>query len=258
MRLPDQTGVIWKQYACNMLYVFCGVDTDTSRGKLHAAVEAFVEQYPNAERISLEAEDVLSGRIDEFVQGQGLFESKVAIVVREALADASVREILSDRIESLAASPNTFFLWERASLDAKTKAAIGKHAAEVVDSSPKRVEKKRWDGNEAFALADALGRRDKKQLWILYTKARLDGKAPEETHGMFFWQVKAMLAAVQSKHPKEAGLSPFPYKKAGAFARNYSIGELRGLSSSLIKMYHQARRGGPPLDLALERWVLAL
>jgi hypothetical protein len=240
-----------------MYQVFFGTDTDASRKKLNAAVTAFAKKYPYAERVTLEGGEVVSGRLAELAGSQGLFSQQTAVVVRESLTEDESRDAVLRFLKELAHSPNSFFFWERGALDAKTKAAVSKHASEVMESSPKKaVAKPAWGGAEAFALADALGRRDKKQVWVLLVKSLWDGKAAEEIHGMLFWQVKAMLAASQSKTPADAGLSPFPYKKASEFARNYTLSELQSLSSELVKLYHEARRGGPPLETALERWVL--
>ncbi len=58
------------------------------------------------------------------------------------------------------------------------------------------------------------------------------------------------------KTQKESGLSPFVFRKANQFAKNYSENELQKLSSNLIDIYHNARRGVKPLDIELEKFTL--
>ena len=95
---------------------------------------------------------------------------------------------------------------------------------------------------EAEATEDA-ARRDKKQLWILYTQAKREGISDEEIHGILFWQVKAMLLAARSKDAGAAGLNPFVYSKSKGFLKNFEEKEVENISSSLVTLYHDSRRG---------------
>jgi len=67
-----------------------------------------------------------------------------------------------------------------------------------------------------------------------------------------------MLLAHTSSTADEAGLNPFVYQKAKQGTRKYSPEELKQLSSSLVSLYHDARRGKHGLDEALERFVLSV
>ena len=117
------------------------------------------------------------------------------------------------------------------------------------------AEKERRD----FSLTDAFGRRDKGKLWVLYQKALMDGASPEEIHGGIFWQLKTMMLAAGSGSAKEAGVHPFVFQKSREFAGRYGgLGELPRLSSNLVSLLHDARRGGLPLPLALEKFILSL
>ncbi len=248
-----------------MISVFYGTDTDTSRTALTAARKALAPVSSLAEQFILEGKQVTVGRLLELAHGQGLFAGASVVVVREALAESEGREIVLKALPQMASSANTFFLWERGTIDAKTKTTIKKYATEMVEFAQKQgVDSSRFTmgrmgggSDSPFALADALGSRDRKKLWVLFTKARLEGKVIEEIHGMFLWQVKTILAASQSKSAAEAGLSPFPFQKARTFARNYTETELRTLARDLVALYHNARRGGESLETGLERWVLS-
>ena len=56
----------------------------------------------------------------------------------------------------------------------------------------------------------------------------------------------------------ELGLHPFVVKKAIGFTKNFSQEELEELSRKLVTIYHDARRGGDELPVALEKFVLSL
>lgn len=109
-----------------------------------------------------------------------------------------------------------------------------------------------------FALADALARRDKKSLWVLFLRAQNAGLKPEEIIGTLFWQIKSMRLAVRTKNADEAGLKSFVYTKARRGAEKFKPGELDNLSRSLVCLYHDAHLGKLDIDLALERWVLSI
>jgi hypothetical protein len=107
-----------------------------------------------------------------------------------------------------------------------------------------------------FAMADALGARDKKTLWILYRQAVEEGKASEEIHGILFWQAKSMVLAARTKFAGEAGLNPYVYTKSKRYAENFSEPELTALLDRLVSVYHDSHRGMHEFETALERLIL--
>jgi DNA polymerase III delta subunit len=80
----------------------------------------------------------------------------------------------------------------------------------------------------------------------------------EEVHVNLSWQVRMMLLASQSESAAQAGLKPFVYNKAKAYAKKYSQKELRALSRELVSMHHRVRQGRGELGVALERLILSL
>ena len=109
-----------------------------------------------------------------------------------------------------------------------------------------------------FEFADALGRRDKRGLWVLYQDVLAEQVPAEEVHGIFFWQVKSMLLAKKCKTAEEAGMKTFPFQKSKEAARNFKDVELENLSSKLVSMYHEAHRGNTDFHISLERFILEL
>lgn len=242
-----------------MLYLIYGTDTDRAREKSHALFDALKAKKPDASSGIVRAEDMTPERIEEMTQTQGLFENKQIILMDRTLETPEVRDIVVDRLDGFKESPNIFIFCE------------GKLTKEVLKKIEKRAEKvteyalaEAGEGGGAsskkdngfFALADALGSRDKKSFWVLIRRALEDDAAPEELHGILFWQAKNMALAARTASASEAGLNPFVYGKAKRFAANFKEGEVDGLISKLVNMYHEAHRGTVDFSVELEKLAL--
>lgn len=237
-----------------MLYLIHGSDFEKARGKARELIAALQKKKPGAEVFRLEDEMVNGGKLDELAGGQGLFERKYIVFADNVFRSEEAKEIVLGKLKELAASGNIFIFLED-ELGKTDLKELAKFAEKVQQFSG--IAKKEKPFN-VFSLTEMLGRRDKRGLWVLYQKALAEGLAPEEIHGVLFWQIKAMLAAMLAKTAEEAGLKPFVFQKSRAFAKNYSLAELKNLSSKMVAVYHNARRTGPDLDIALERLILTL
>ena len=235
-----------------MLYLFHGTDHEKLRAKLASFREALHTKRPEAELFKLADEDVTPARLEELAGGQGLFERKYIVQLDRVLENADARSAVLDTLSSLADSDNVFVLVE-GELDKSVLKKITKHAADVYAFETKQTTTQEFN---IFSLTDALGARDKKKLWSGYIKALRAGKAPEEIHGVLFFQVKAMLLARECDNAADAGMKQFPFQKAKRYAGNFSEDELTALSRSLITTYHNARRGEGDLEENLEQWVV--
>lgn len=202
---------------------------------------------------SFGAEEFLAAPIEELLGGQGLFENARLITLRDIFESEEAKEKLLSYLDDMGTSPNIFIL-EEGKIDAAMKKKISKAAAEtfLFEKNQKEAAFNR------FAIADALGARDRKRAWVLLLEALRAGAASEEVVGLLFWQVKAMLLARSHKTAEEAGLNPFVFRKAQNCSRNFTDEELTNLSRTLMTLPHEARRGGLELPLALERFILSL
>lgn len=237
-----------------MLYVLHGNDFDGRKAKKDELLSTLKKKRPDAEVFTLESEDLEPQVLDELLGSQGLFESKNIILGKDLFAETEVRTIVQARLEALADSPNVF-LFEEGKLQAATVKKVKKHA-ESVFGFEKAMKSE--EGQNRFAFADALGRKNKKDLWVEYQKALYEGSRAEELHGLLFWQVKSMILAKEAKSPEEAGMKPFPYKKSKQFANNFNEGDLENFSKELVALYHDAHRGYFRLKDGLEKWILDL
>ena len=238
-----------------MLYFFYGSDKDTAREKMNALTEALRKKKPDAELFRIDPENWNEAKLQELTAGQGLFNNSYIVQVVSLFENKEAKEIFVDRLEEIAESPNVFIVLE-GEVDKKTLLAITE-VAEKVQLFERKEGKKKPDFN-IFSLTDAFGRRDKKNLWVLFQKAVASGAVPEEIHGILFWQLKSMLVASRATSAGSAGLAPFVFSKAKSFLKNYTEEELKKLSSKFVTLYHDAHRGIHDFEVALERLILQL
>ena len=113
---------------------------------------------------------------------------------------------------------------------------------------------------DSFALADAMGRKDKKTAWVEFEKVRRSGAAMEEVHGTVFWAFKTMylIATLAKPDVLAAGVKEFTYKNYAVSAKKYEIPELATKLSELKNMYHHAHRGEGDFEILMEQFILEL
>lgn len=242
-----------------MLYFFYGSDKDTAREKANALVEALHKKKPDAELFRIDTENWSEAKLQELTAGQGLFNNCYIVEIVQLFEDKVAKEAFLDHVEEMAASPNIFVILE-SDVDKKTLLTITEVAekAQSFETPASAKAAARQGEFNIFSLTDAFGRRDKKNLWVLFQKAVASGAVPEEIHGILFWQLKSMLVVSMAKTPGEAGVAPFVFTKAKSFLKNYTEEELKTLSSKFVTLYHDAHRGIHDFEVALERLILQL
>ncbi|MEN9614264.1 MAG: hypothetical protein RLZZ347_571 [Candidatus Parcubacteria bacterium] len=251
-----------------MIYLLYGEDTVSARAKAHELIAVLQKKKPNASFFTMMAEHCDASRLQEFAGGQGLFEQKYIVFLDRVLETAEAKEAFLDCVKAISESDNIFVMLE-GKLDKATLTKIEKKAEKVqefVFSAGAKVASKSAAGDRPatipefniFVLSDALGKKDKKSLWVFYQKALLSDTPPEEISGTLFWQVKSMLTARVSNTALESGLNPFVFQKSKAYEKNYPGDSLRELSEKLVSIYHDAHRGKGDFAIALERLILSL
>ncbi len=253
-----------------MIYFLYGNATDEGTKAAHKKARdlstELCKKKPDASLFTLNEENWNESAIEEYTASQGLFEKKYIVVVQDILTKKDRKETFLDSIELFAESPNIFIVVEP-SIDKTSLKKIEKHAAKVQEFAPNTpntsearggVGKSQKKDFVIFDLADALGSRNKKRLWLLYREAIDAGKVPEEIHGILFWQVKAIAIAMRTGTPAESGLNPFVYRKAKDFSEQFNTLELRTMMQRLVSVYHDAHRGLCDFETALEMFILEL
>lgn len=236
-----------------MLYVLHGQDFKAMREKQHSLIDALHEKRADAEVFVMDDENFSTSQLQEFIGGQGLFENKYIVTLDRCFLNEDAKSEIMDRIEEIAESPHAFLLVE-SEFKKKDRKTLIKYAQKVWEFER---EEEQEDEYKIFSLTDAFGKRDTKEVWVEYQRAKNAGEAPEAIHGMLFWQVKSMMLAQSTKSANEASMSSYPYKKATQFSANFSEDELKKMSRELTTLYHEARRGVYELESAIEEFLLS-
>ncbi len=217
-----------------MIYLLYGTDVIKSRKKLHTLLDSMFTKKPDAAFVRIEAGEFDESRIDEFIGSQGLFTNKYIIVFDNLFADKNTKNILLKNLKEISKSENIFIFLEE-KLNKTELSKFEKYAEKIQEFKTVSKEVKKFD---IFSLANALGKRDKKNLWVLYQKAKMQNIADEQIHGILFWKVKSLILSSGSRY--------------------YSTEELKKLSNTLVSLYHDTRRGIHELDNAMERFILGI
>jgi len=245
-----------------VIYLFHGTDGERARGKWRAVIETFAKKYPTGAIFRPDAEHFSAEQFEELAQGSDLFGEKRLVAADRLLENELALAFVSEALDLIAASPTVFVFLETAPLKDFLR-AVEKAGGKVEGFEAKFVKHSVFN---IFALADALGARDRRQLWVLFQAAQFAGLPAEEIFWKLVWQTKMMLlvsrTADQSADKAERELKtvkPFVAGKAARYAKNYQPGELEKLSGDLVALWHQSKSEHPrDLAVGLERLILGL
>ncbi len=247
-----------------MIYFYFGTDTESARKKAKITIDSLLLKKPEATLIKIGDEDLSQSKILELSGSQALFSSKYIVYFYRTFDNKENKDLILKNIKEIAGSDN-IFIFAEGKTDKLSLTKIEKNAEKVQEFAKpeKTLTKKealaqRGEKIDFFEFADAMGKRDKKGLWVLYQDALAEQVPAEEVHGIIFWQVKSMILAQKCKTADEAGMKPFPFQKSHEYSRNYKDGELEKLSFALVSMYHEAHRGKTDFFVALEKFILEL
>ena len=190
--------------------------------------------------------DIQSLDINQLVSTQtGLFGDKEMYVIHGLARTLDIKNL----VEEYSASENTIIFSE----DTVTKPIIKvfeKYESTIQDfGKEEKIKKAEFN---MFSLTDALGARDKKNLWLLFRQAIQKG-SPEEIHGILFWQVKN-LALVKTSETNP-GMNPFVYQKTSGYAQKFTLEEIQKIARDLVYMFHN-RDSYSTLEVDLEKFIL--
>ncbi len=164
--------------------------------------------------------EITSEELVSLASTEALFGGNQTFVLERALYSERGEEFM-DLLEVFAESPHTFIFHEEKLLKAETE-ALKKVGAKI---EIEKVEKKEYRFDN-FGVAEALGKKDKKSLWLALVAAFRAGEKPEALAGLMAWKARQM------KNSK--------------------------LSRELVCLYHDSHRGAGELGLLLERFALKL
>jgi len=216
-----------------MVYFFEGTDVAKTRAKAFAWLAAARTKEPNAAYTRLGSEDVTSESLQEIMQSQGLFFSKMLVLLDDPFTLASSADAVLEALPRLAASENAIAILAPKLLATRAK-KVTAHATKVFtqDASEKKPARGFNSG-----LVNALGSKNGPALWKEIVSAERLGDAPEMIHGLLHWKARDLM---------QKG------------SRVWTPMEARLLSRSLIELLSDSRSGDLPLGPALERFALSL
>ncbi len=259
--------LVWDQCAGRGVYSYCMVylvyGTDRKNG--HAAVRDICAAQGGEPQVRVVEAGAFSREVcEEAIAAQaGLFGGVTIFVFEGVLGQkdgehTELGDYALSRLDDFAASAGVCVFREEKALKPLQK-AFEKAGARVIDCGN---EAKVEDDFSIFTLSDAVGKRDRKAAWVAFQEAVQHGAKPEAIYGTLLWQMKTIAltqdAVARGGGPEEAGLSPFVFSKAARFGKNYAPQETVAFIGRLVDAYHEARRGGPDLETALELVVLGV
>ncbi|HYC83437.1 MAG TPA: hypothetical protein VEB60_02750 [Candidatus Paceibacterota bacterium] len=240
-----------------MIYVVYGTDAVKARAKWHTVIDSLLAKRGDVRLFKLSADSGSVADLEELLVGQTLFDKKYIVSCDQVMKRPELAEFIKSRIKDLAAAEHMFVFLEE-SIEKKTLGLFEKSAFKVVDMAAKE-EKKKVAGFNIFSLTDALGARDRKQLWLTYQLAiRSEQFVEEELFWKIVWQVKNLLLVKTAAKPEKLGIHPYALQKTISQANKYSVSELQELMGKLTALYHEARRGKEDLGIGLERLLLEI
>jgi DNA polymerase III delta subunit len=237
-----------------MIIFIHGENTEKARNKAHELIDSLRKKKPDASFFKINSENWNEGLITEYAMGQGLFSNKYIVFLDKICENKDLKDSFIDKLDEMKSSENVFIILE-GKLDKITITKIEKRSDKVQLFELIEKTYKKEDFN-IFSLGEALGNRDKKNLWILYRSALNNGKVPEEIHGTLFWQLKSIAIASKTDSATNSGLSPFVFSKSKNYLKNFKQQEIFNMLNTLISISHDSRRGIGEIETSLERWIL--
>lgn len=240
-----------------MIYLIHGKDQALVRAAVRAQLAAGRRKHPGLIVFRFSADDYSPARLEEALVARNLLTEKFVVVLDGLWASAG--SLLIKYLPALAASPN-LYLFAEAGLDrAAVRQIIAAGAAVRVKEIKVSQAAKKGAGPKGFnpfTLTDALGARDRRRAWVLFQTALVRGLAPEEIFWPLVWKVKSLLLVQTAGDPSVLDWKPFALAQARRHSRNFKLAELKQLSSRLVALWHDHRRGRGDFALGLERWLL--
>ncbi len=225
-----------------MIYFFVG-----ERKKRKKAIEKKIieNNFPLEKKEFFSPEDFKEKDFYDLIRlNNGLFDEKRIYIIENMAQKIPLRQILSD----YQTSDHLIFFSEEKLL--KKEELLIKKAGIPIISFSNSLQRK---DTEIFQLADYLGQRKKKELWLLWRKLTEKGISAEEIHGVLFWAIKNLILI---KHRDTASLNPYLVKKNKNYAKNFTQKELEEKLFKLIKIYHE-RNSFSSLSVEIEKFILS-
>ncbi|MDQ3244871.1 MAG: hypothetical protein M3P22_00785 [bacterium] len=169
-----------------MIYLFFG---DDSKKKILAHEELTNSLLKDNEFFIFSKKDFDKIQIENLYSSNNLFFTKYTVVFLDISENTEMMDFLLYNLPQMAQSTNNFIFLE-GKLNKNTVDMFKKVRTEInVFELPKEKKEK----YNSFLLANAIGDKNKFNLWLSFRQARDAGVAMEELIGILFWKVKDMI-----------------------------------------------------------------
>jgi DNA polymerase III delta subunit len=232
-----------------MLYFLYG-DTKEVRKNLIKHLDSLTKKRPDAEVFRVKTENYSKDFVLELLSSQGLFSKKYIVVMDGLLENEMIQEEITSLFEEFKNTEHIFIFAEQ-KLNKKNKDLAEKFSEKVWNFE----EKEKPKAFDPFVLANCLGDKDKKNLWVNFVKMYDLGVGAEEIIGMLFWQMKSIYIAKNYKE-KESKLSPFVYKKTFNFSKKWQNDDILKKADRLVEISELVRDGEGDSFIYLESFIL--
>ncbi|MEK7552698.1 MAG: hypothetical protein AAB505_01155 [Patescibacteria group bacterium] len=236
-----------------MICLIYGTDRQKVKTEAELLVAAKRAKYPELTIFRFDADKYDPAQLEEVIVGQTLFDQKFVAVFDGLWSLAG--ELLTRSLVAMLNSTNLYLLIE-SEFDSRLvkKIVAGGGQIKAIKAAPRAAPNQ----PNLFAIADALGERDRKKSWTLFIEASRRGAAAEEIFWKIVWKVKTMLLVRKTPDPDRLELKPFVLNQARRHGRNFADQELEKLSARLVALWHDSRRGVTDFELGLERLLLEI
>ena len=237
-----------------MIYFYTGED---SFSRARALVSSLLARRSDAPVFFLDEETATPATLEEILSSTGLFAERSVVYARGISGKKETVAFTLEHADRMVSSAHIFIFAERGE-NAFSKALSARAEKSVFGRS---VPKK--EASNIFPLANAFAERRRREAWVRFVVALREGFLPEDIGGTLFWQAKVLMAAKMLGEEKlsqatKAGIKEFPFRKALRSEKNFTLEELRKISSALAQIIPEERSGGMNAELALERILLKL
>lgn len=213
-----------------MIYLFTGDDT-INRNK---AFEKSLKDFKDLPLLKINKNNFSFLEIESLYSDANLFDPKSVIVFSYLLEDKNINEFVLERLEFFENSKNVFIFVENKLLKSVID-QFKKQKANISIFELKKIQKEVFNN---FLLANALGDRNKVNLWLYYREAVNKGVSLEELVGVLFWKVKDMIL--------NKNFSKFKENELVLIAHNLSI------------LLPKARKEGKEAEITFEKFLLEI
>ncbi|HEY1037623.1 MAG TPA: hypothetical protein VGE62_03490 [Candidatus Paceibacterota bacterium] len=241
-----------------MLYVIHGSDTEKARKKLKAMTDILQSKRPDATVFKITPESFSESYIEESVSGLSLFVPKNIIILDSLITHKEHSDFIIDKIPDFASSDHVCIIFDK-KLTKEHLKKLEKKAEKIEEHNLKEDgdagKFKKRETSPVFPFGEAVLARDKVRSWTLFQTIMADGVAPEEIHGILWWQFKSLYLSY-SYGAKESGLNPFVHRKCMDAQKRWAKEEVESLLHEMIQMYHKSHKGELDFRAELEQLCL--